>query len=194
MFMVMVLMTFMSLGVWAVEYNEDGYSLATIYIQNNLDPYYDDFFDFAVDAWNDAGVIDRSIVVNTSSTSEIYDVNFDDDPNYTTEQYFKVLGFYEVMTTYPVRCSCHTASGFRIVINDFFVRDPVAANFGDQLTDNGVKGTIVHELGHAFGLVDFDTSENIQNSIMSYAVDYDQIYTPQTRDVNNANDCWAPHR
>ena len=192
--MVLVLMTFMSVGVLALEYTTIGYNQATINIQNNLDPYYDDFFDFAVDAWNDAGVIDRSIVVNTQSDSEIRNFNFDDDSDYMLDSWMGTKGLYEVTVESSLSCDCHTAAAFEILINDFYVWDPAAEREGKLSTDNEVKGTIVHELGHAFGLEDFFKEENVLNSIMSYALDMDVTYTPQTRDVNNANVCWAPHR
>ena len=47
---------------------------------------------------------------------------------------------------------------------------------------------IVHEIGHLFGLIDYETAEGTllgDNSLMSYARNRENIYTPQSFDIRN---------
>lgn len=81
---------------------------------------------------------------------------------------------------------------FEIALNDDII-DGYNYTYESDLA-KAVQGVICHELGHAFGLVDFYGNQYYMSSVMSNSRDVLAIYTTQTNDVNNANDCWAPHR
>lgn len=91
---------------YALNYCENGYYNAKIFIQNELDDYTS-YFEDAVDAWNNAGVIDREVVVNTSSSSYIHNCSFSDSNSYWEEYYSNAHGTYYATSTLSYACSCH---------------------------------------------------------------------------------------
>ena len=179
----------------SVFYSTDGYrtstTSATIYLQNKINntSIYSNHFVTAVSYWNNAGLTYRTYVVNTSSSSYIYneDFNYSSDVSIQEEGADGTVAFFEPLIQNTVYCSCHKTRSFYIALND--------AEFSG-LTSTYKRGVITHELGHALGLLDLDkngTTTYQDRSIMSYASDLSSKATPYTLDVTNANECWSPH-
>lgn len=180
----------------SIFYSTNGYrttsTSAAIYFQNNLNnsSIYSNHLVTAVSYWNNAGLTDRTYVINTSSSSYIYNESFSDspDPSIQEEGMNGTVAFYEPLFQNNTYCSCHRTRSFLIALND--------DSFGD-MTTMYKRGVITHELGHALGLSDLDTEEGSNTygnrSIMSYASDLETKATPYTFDVTNANEAWSPH-
>lgn len=184
-----VLLIFMSAHSFAYDYNTLGYYNSTIFIKNQLTKYTNEFSD-AVGYWNNAGVIDRSITVNTVSSSFITNFRFSDYSNYWYLYYQQAEGVYEPLTYYAYACSCHQVTSFQISISE---NEMDNYPFSESNNYKARTGTIVHELGHAFGLIDYD-GEYPTYSVMDWDHIRYLIYTPQQMDINNANACWEIHR
>lgn len=191
-----MVLTLLCITAHASEYDDSGYSKATIYIQNKLDEYYHDHFETAIGYWDgydDEGnkhLPGRSIVVNTESYSQITNVSFRFHPEFGVLNSQFTYGLYVVEYPTSLACDCHTTAGFTIYINDYFARE---ATDEYLRTSNENLATIVHEMGHAYGLIDFDESYYVYDSIMSYRVNNNTMYQPQERDYRNARASWARH-
>jgi len=178
-----------SIVVFAVEYETFGYNNGgnTIYIKNNLSSsIYSNHFVTAVAYWNSAGVTNRSIVVNTSSTSVAYNFDFSQssDPTYVQDDANNVVSWYWYWSQSTTYCTHHKTLAFDIQCND--------AKYS-SMTSTEKRSWLTHELGHAFGLKDYPSTRK-NTSIMSYLTERNVYSTPFSFDVNNANDCWAVHR
>lgn len=190
-FLAIFIVCCLTTSAYALNYCENRYYNAKIFIQNELDDYTS-YFEDAVDARNNAGVIDREVVVNTSSSSYIHNCSFSDSNSYWEEYYSNAHGTYYATSTLSYACSCHVVTSFVIALNDDKIDHYNYAYESDM--SKAVQSLICHELGHAFGLIDFYGSQYQLSSVMNTDRDVLNIYTPQTNDKNNANDCWEPHR
>lgn len=189
--MIIALLFMSSISVYAYDYNDLGYFNADIFLQNDLSTYSDEFEE-AVALWNDAGVLERSIEVNTVSSSYIEDFDYADDEDYWYEDINEVYATYEPLSYYGYACSCHSVTSFKITLNEGEFAEISYST--STRNENARIGIIVHELGHAFGLIDYENGEYWTTSVMDYRRVLYQIYAPQSRDVNNANACWEVHR
>lgn len=188
---ILVLVISSSIPAYAYDYNDLGYFNADIFLQNELSTYSDEF-EAAVDIWNEAGVLERSVVINTVSSSYIEDFDYADDENYWYEDVNEVYATYEPLSYYGYACSCHSVTTFKITLNEGeFAEISYSTSTREE---NARIGIIVHELGHAFELIDYENGEYWSSSVMDYRRVLYQIYEPQTRDINNANACWEVHR
>lgn len=190
----LLLMALFAVAVAAVEYDDSGYYNASIFIQNNLDEFYHDHLDTAVGYWDgydDDGnkhLPGRNIVINTVSSSEITNISFRGHPEYGLLNTEMTYGLYTPGYVSTSSCTCHTTRSFTILINDYFARE---ATDEYLLTSNEVLATIVHEIGHTYGLIDFDEDYYVYDSIMSYRVNNDRMFKPQERDYRNARASWV---
>jgi len=188
--MLTVLFTF---NIGAVEYTTLGYrgigGSGTVFLQNHLDSsIYRDYLDDAVSAWNDAVVLGRSFVVNTQAGSIIYNFDFSTsvNPEYHDLHEREVVAVTVYWGQSTANCTCHTTYAFDIICNDALL-----ANQSVKYK----KATLVHELGHTLGLKDYDESDYdyVNYSIMCYGTDFNYWWQPFQFDIDNAEDCWAPH-
>lgn len=186
--MVIIVVCTIASSVFSAEYSTTGYrtgSTGTVFLQNNLSNsnIYSNHFVTAVSYWNNAGVLGRSFTVNTSSSSQIYNLDFSTSDEYAGKHEDGVVALTYKWGKTTAYCTCHTTNAFDIVCND--------ALFNGQST-NYKRAVIVHELGHTLGLIDYSkTNGNV--SIMSYRTDFNTYCTPFAFDIRNATDCWAPH-
>lgn len=92
-FLAIFIVCCLTTSAYALNYCENGYYNAMIFTQNELNDYTS-YFEDAVDAWNNAGVIDREVVVNTSSSSYIHNCSFSKNTIYWTSSYSDADGVY----------------------------------------------------------------------------------------------------
>ena len=181
---------------YGYDYDNSGYYNETIYIQNQLDTFYHDLFETAIEYWDgydsngDKYLPGRSIVINNVSSSIIDNINFRGHEDYGVYNTDETYGLYIIEYTSTMNCTCHTTGRFSIHINDYFAR---YAREEDLLTENEILSTITHELGHMYGLIDFNENYFVYDSIMSYRINMNTMYEPQERDYLSAQNSWARH-
>lgn len=143
-------------------YGTQGYFNSTVFIQNDLTKYTS-YLEDAIDIWNDAGVTDRSIEVNTVSDSYITNFKFGDYQEYWDEAIQEAYGVYEPLTMFSYACECHRTTSFKISMNDTVLD---GLNYADETyNENERLGAFVHEFGHTFGLSDYGVTYN--DSVMN---------------------------
>ena len=133
-------------------------------------------------------------MVNNVSSSYITNVDFRDIRDLWDADYQQSYGAYTVLTTLSYACTCHIATSFVIRLNEHYMEE---LNFvDDQLNTNKRRKVIVHELGHALGLIDYYNGTHMYDSVMHNEQEFNSILPvyPTSFDVANANACWAPHR
>lgn len=148
-----------------------GYYQKTVYIQNLATGFYKTAVDSAVSTWNSSGIYPRSIVINNLSSSGVYD---DDFTGSSLSRYNDSWGVYMQLGTMST-CPCHTTGLFSIFLNN-------------QLLDSSTcESTAAHELGHALGL-DEDQSSNLR--LMSYSRDKTTVRAPIRDEVLSVVQLW----
>lgn len=134
------------------------YYTNTVRVDNNMSSYSSEFIN-ARDAWNSSGA-DCTIISDSNSNNSI-----------EIDTTISGTGLYVPGTAAPV-------TQFDIFINP--------SNMSIEW-NHRVKGTIVHELGHALGLGDIETGQYI---IMGYSRDFNSLIEPAASDINGVNTIW----
>lgn len=183
-----IVSTTVTVNADSAAYGTQGYYNATIFIQNDLTKYTS-YFEDAIDIWNNAGITDRSIEVNTVSSSYITNFKFSDYPEYWDEEIQEAYGFYDPLTMLPYACECHRTTSFKICMNETILDGLNYAN--ETYNENERLGAFVHEFGHTLGLSDYGVIYN--GSVMDRNRDFKTIYEPTQTDIENAIECWSPH-
>lgn len=135
------------------------YYTNTFQVSNELSTFSPQLSE-AVAAWNASGA-DCNISINSTSPNRVY---IDDDISFLGLTYAQGDPYYS----------------FRIAINS--ARINAIAEWSKCAT-----GVMVHELGHALGLVDLPAQEY---AIMGYAHDWNTVYKPTISDITGVNSNW----
>lgn len=168
------------MSVSAANMMTDGYSYKNVFVQNHATGSYTAKVNTAITNWNNAinqyansGVTLRSVVKNTTSSSGIYSESFSEGSS-TLQQVSTVNGLYLVRSQNS-SCNCHKTNWFNIFINT----DMTSASIAVSVT--------AHEIGHAFGLNDDQSSSS---RLMSYSRNRSTVVAPINDEVDSMLNWW----
>lgn len=132
----------------------------------NLSSIYSTPFNDAKNSWNNAA-IPCSVYSSPYSSNYLYDIAYD-------STYIAQYLVYEYSYADPG----HITTRFNIVLNNNYVM---------TMQTREKQSVIAHEIGHAFGLYDYDAVSTV---LMSHARNRYSLYTPKSGDIAGVNASW----